>query len=281
MNRLLPPPLRYSPDFESIAKPDPSVKGSPLSLLKSFVWLVLAICLLGRFALAQPVIPDRPRSGYVLDRAGLLDITVISQINSISSGSLREAQAPIVVVTIPALSHYGGHSVESYAATLFNAWRIGDPRVNRGVLLLVAKDDRRARIEMGAGWSHSKDSECEQIMEGWIIPSFKRGDYAKGILDGVTALDSLVRTDKVPRPPLPPWVWPVGIGGGVFLVLMIIDLIQNRMKGWVGTFLRWMTDTGPYRGRGFWSSGSSGWSSGGGGGFSGGSSGGGGSSGSW
>jgi uncharacterized protein len=232
-------------------------------------------------------LPNKPVGGYVLDDAGMLSEETIRQINQISDGAKRTVSAPIVVVTIPSLASVGADSVEWYATTLFNAWAIGDRRTNRGVLVLVARDDRKARIEMGAGWGYARDEECQDIMDGWMVPNFKQGNYSEGILRGVMALDQLVRTGKAPRPPLPLWFWP-GIGGlGVLIFFLILDLAKNGMNGWGGKFLRGLgrliIEILSSAGRSGGSS-SGGFSSGGfsGGGFSGGGfSGGGGASGSW
>lgn len=243
--------------------------------------LILWICAAIVCAQQTVTILPKPTSGYVLDQAGMLTETAIGQINFMSEGAQREASAPIVVVTIPSLASVGASDVEFYATTLFNAWAIGDRRSNRGVLLLVARDDRKARIELGAGWGYTRDADCQRIMDGWIIPNFKAGDFSGGIIKGVQALDSMVRTGKVPTPPLPVWVWPAGGGLGVFIFFLIRDLIMHGFAGWGWAFLRGL---GRFAIQVLSSSGSSGSSrsSGGGGGFSGGgSSGGGGASGSW
>lgn len=251
-----------------------------------YIPFVAVFCLFG-LAHAQwnVKIPPKPPIGFVLDQASLLDLATIQRINGISDGAMRTAHAPIVVVTIPSLAGVGADNVEFYATTLFNAWAIGDRKVNRGVLLLVAQQDHKARIEMGAGWGYTKDRDCDQIMSNWIIPSFKRSEFSKGILDGVVALDALVRTGKAPSPPLPAWFWPTVFVATAIVLWIVIDLVRHGTTGPAANMLSAV-------GRGMShivlninvnsGSSSSGWSSGGGGGFSGGgSSGGGGSTGSW
>ena len=244
----------------------------------------LSICfvlLTVRIGLSQQnvTILARPGTGYVLDNAQLLGPGDIATINSIASTSQSRSQAPIVVVTVTSLASIGAHDADWYATTLFNAWAIGDRRTNRGILLFVARDDRRARIELGAGWGYSRDADCQTIMDSWIIPHFKNSDYAQGIVSGVQALDEMVRTGKVPRRPIPIWVWPGAGGLGTFLFFLIRELIKNGMNGWGGNFLRGL---GRFAVHVLSSSGNSSGSRSGGGGFSGGgSSGGGGASGSW
>ena len=70
---------------------------------------------------------------------------------------------------------------------------------NYGMLLLVSKGDRRARIELGAGWRHDKDVQAEQIMDEQIVPRFKQGDFSGGIEAGVESLDKLARDLKFRR----------------------------------------------------------------------------------
>ena len=74
--------------------------------------------------------------------------------------------------------------LERYATELFNAWGIGSERRNYGMLLLVSKGDRKARIELGADWGHRYDSDAKKVMDTLIIPMFKRGQFPGGILAG-------------------------------------------------------------------------------------------------
>ncbi len=202
--------------------------------------MLTGLCFAAMAGMAQQnvTILPMPSSGYVLDKAGMLSAEDIRVINGISDGAKQQAQAPIVVVTVPSLASIGAHDADWYATTLFNAWAIGDRRTNKGVLLFVARDDRKARIELGAGWGYTKDSDCQKIMDGWIIPEFKKGNFSGGIRNGVTALDSMVRLGKVPRPPIPAWAPFALLGGGSFLFMMIISFIRDRMEGWAGRMMR-------------------------------------------
>jgi uncharacterized protein len=153
--------------------------------------------------------PPGPRE-FVLDKANLLDPATKATIQQECGKLLTEHATPIVVVTIPSMAQYGGTNlqIESFARLLFNQWQIGIPRLNKenwntGILLLVSSGDRRARIELGAGWRHDSDPVCQQIMDQQIIPYFKRGDYADGIAAGVKALDAMARQKPLPTVPRP------------------------------------------------------------------------------
>ena len=170
----------------------------------------LACLVLGSADIANAELPARPaqHGAVVEDLANVLSAEARSRIVSIQSSLLEEGLPPVVVVTVDSL---GGQSVEAYARSLFDAWGIGSGGRNRGVLLLVAIGDRRARIELGAGWGSGEHHTSRVIMDSHIIPAFKRGEFDTGVLDGVRALDAMLRAEPLP-PPTPPWWsrWPAG-----------------------------------------------------------------------
>lgn len=232
--------------------------------------------------------PPGPRE-FILDRANLISEPDKQKIKQVANKLLTDKAAPIIVVTIESMSKYGGAGmrIETFARLLFDQWQIGPAKVgqtpwNYGILLLVSKGDRRARIELGAGWRRDKDSTAQQIMDDQIVPRFKEGDYSGGILAGVESLDKMARDLKLPTRPQSTASYVIE---GVLIALAIftvVSLIRRGSSGWawifwalifgvVGSILYQMATSR---------------SSGGGGGFSGGSfgggfSGGGGASGSW
>jgi len=169
------------------------------------------------------------------------------EIREIVEQTLNETAIPIVVVTISRLSHYNasGLTIEKYARQLFDEWGIGHKSVrvggkevprNLGVLLLISEGDRKARIELGADWGHDKDLACDHIMQDFIVASFKRGEFSKGILAGVEALSAMVREKELPSAPRPTWHYilvVVFIGLGIFTV---VSLIRRGSSGWAWLF---------------------------------------------
>ena len=179
-------------------------------------WLVFAAVLLACPAagVAQPPgEPDwkllpRPAEGRsVLDLARMIAPADAKKIQALSARLQANQAVPIVVMTIRSMAEYGakGMRIETFARRLFDCWGIGEARVmgmpwNKGILLLVAKVDRKARIELGAGWGHDKDAACRKIMDEQIIPSFKKGQFSAGILAGAGALEQMVRAPELPGP---------------------------------------------------------------------------------
>jgi uncharacterized protein len=227
---------------------------------------------------------------FILDQAGLLTDADKQKIKQIADKLLKDKAAPIIVVTIDSMAKHGGAGmrIETFARLLFDQWQVGPVKVgttpwNYGMLLLVSKGDRRARIELGAGWRHDKDVQAEQIMDQQIIPRFKADDFSGGIVAGVESLDKLARDLKLPSPPRSKGqdvVFAVVLGLGVFTV---VSLIRRGSGGWAWIF--WAAVLGIV-GAILYQMATSSSRGGGGGGFSGGSfgggfSGGGGASGSW
>lgn len=132
---------------------------------------------------------------FVRDEAGLLNAQDKTAIVADCEKLLNDKATPIIVVTIQDMKSHGGAGmrIETFARFLFDQWEVGQAELNgvswnTGILLLVSRNDRKARIELGGGWKHEYDQRCKEIMDQTIIPEFKRGDYSKGIREGVRQL---------------------------------------------------------------------------------------------
>ncbi|MFN7960895.1 MAG: TPM domain-containing protein [Thermoanaerobaculia bacterium] len=223
-------------------------------------------------------------SGRVVDEAGLLSSDARARIDA-RLAALEEAKgSQVAVLTIASLE---GEDLADYSHRVAETWKLGRAKTNDGVLLLVARDDRKMRLEVGYGLEGAiPDAIAHRILDEIVRPRFREGDFGGGIEAGIEAVDKLVRGEPLPEPKAPS-------GRGVFitapvlvlLVFLVIFLLTSsrRPPGRGGGGWRWSSGSG-WGGSG-WSVGSSGgsdWSSGGGG-FSGGggSFGGGGSSSGW
>ncbi|UCD58855.1 MAG: TPM domain-containing protein [Candidatus Hydrogenedentota bacterium] len=228
-----------------------------------------------------------PDAGYVTDIANLLTLEEEEYIELLLWQTESRSGVEIIVVTINSIGDYPGtpnSSIEVFAKGLFDRYGIGNMPENNGVLLLVAVRDRKARIELGAGYGHTRDADARKIMDKEILPSFRQQDYAAGITKGVEAI--MLEFAHI-RAGLN---WPLIIVAIAIPVVGVIaySLFRNGKRGWgwvcVGflivlilALLYILRQTLQHMPRGR----SSGWSSGGLGGFGGGFSGGGGATGSW
>ncbi len=125
-------------------------------------------------------------TGFVNDFAQVLTAeesqSLEMQLRAFEASTTNE----IAVVTISSLE---GDSVENYAVKLFEDWKIGKEGRDNGILLLVAKDDREVRIEVGYGLEGAvPDAISNQIIQKEILPKFRDNDYHGGILAGVENL---------------------------------------------------------------------------------------------
>ncbi len=270
-------------------------------------------------AAGQITVPRPGQREFIADRADLIAPADEEKIRTLCDSLLTDKATPIIVVTIESMAQYGGEAmrIETFAMLLFNEWGIGHAELkgqswNTGILLLVSKADRKARIELGAYWRHEQDVLAQQIMNEQLIPRFKRGDFSGGIVAGVESLDRMARGLTVPGPqrssgravrtsdvPTPWWQYGLVVVVVIGAVLAAISFARNGSNGWawiggaallggLGYLLYHLhenasRDNDDWGGGGF-TGGSFGGSFSGGGGFSGGSggfSGGGGATGSW
>lgn len=252
-------------------------------------WLIYFILLLQCFfaacAIAAPQIPPKPTAAagiYVQDYAQVLSAEDKRRLLSIGQELDNKTTAQLAVVTVKNLD---GQPIEDYALSILREWGIGSKEKNNGALIVVAVQDRRSRIEVGYGLEGLlTDGLTGRIQDQAMIPYFRKGNYAAGIVNGYAVTASLIAKDAgvqltsinseqiaVPAKTTnntdqeyPFWL-KLLIGAGIVLLLIIDNLF-------LGGVLTQMLFFMFLRGRG---------GGGGRGGFGGGSGGGGGSSRSW
>jgi len=250
-----------------------------LSWLAVVAWLCLALAAL---AANFPAL-----TGRIVDQANIIPPDVRSALEVKLADLEAKSGIQLVVATVASLE---GQEIEPYANELFRTWKLGEKTKNNGVLLLVAPNERRVRIEVGYGLEGTlTDALSKVIITNAIAPRFKTGDFGGGVSRGVDDIITVLTTDSSEwqqRPSLRldsqgtggPANWLV-IGGLIALVLLLVVSPGFRFF-FFNVLLSSMTRSGGMGGRG---GGFGGGGSSSGGGFSGGggSSGGGGASGRW
>ncbi len=123
---------------------------------------------------------------YVNDFAGVFNEAEAERLRG-TLQELREARGiEFTVVTLRTLSEHGHDgAIEPFATGLFNHWGIGNATRNDGLLMLVVRDDRAMRIEVGSGYGTSLNGTMQRVIDDTILPEFRDGDYVNGILSGV------------------------------------------------------------------------------------------------
>ena len=251
--------------------------------------LALVAVLFALPAFAAPKFP--PLTGRVVDGAQILSPDVERDLTDKLETLETTTGRQLVVATVPDLQ---GYPIEDYGYQLGRTWGIGEKDKDTGVILLVAPNERKVRIEVGYGLEPVlTDALSSVIIQSAILPKFRDGDMEGGIVAGTNALveqlslpadQAKARVEQASQPERHKAQGSPIVGFLIFLFIIFVfsSLFRGRRgRSGLGSALPWIIlsalSNGDRRGGGGWGGG------GGGGGFSGGggSFGGGGSSGSW
>ncbi len=146
---------------------------------------VLFGCLFNNTAFAKLEVPAAPPlERPIIDQTESLANEDIDRIAQLINAERQKKSFQIGVLMIPTLG--SDDSLEEYSLKVARQWGIGDKKKSNGVLLLIAKNDRKMRIEVGNGMEGSlTDARASQIIRNTIAPKFRSGDYAGGVEAGV------------------------------------------------------------------------------------------------
>ncbi len=226
-----------------------------------------------------------PLSGPVVDTAQLFEPAATMRMSQGLEQLRKAGGAQIAVLTVASLQ---GFAIEDFSIRVTDVWKLGDAKKDDGILILIARDERKVRIEVGQGWEGDlPDAYAKRIIDQLMVPAFRQGDYAGGAFAAIEEILRRIHTDKNYQEFFGPnqrriskrqVSGPASIFELFFIFIMLAVLMAFSA-------LRRIPSSGLGRGR-HWGGGS-GWSGGGGfrggGGFSGGGGGfsGGGASGGW
>jgi len=263
--------------------------------------LLLAALALGAAPLAaqQPV----PRlTGRVVDTTATLSSAERAGLEQKLAALEQRKGSQIAVLIVGSTQP---EALEQYSLRVAEAWQIGRGKTDDGIVVVVAKDDRRARIEVGYGLEGAvPDALAKRIVAERIAPRFAAGDYAGGLNDGVDALSALIDRESLPPPSAPPPTERNGGGDGasgllpfvLFFAFVVAPLLRRIFGSLFGAlaigvgagFIAWLFTSvmflalavggvafvlalaGVVGGPGRWTSGGGYWGGGGFGGFGGG-----------
>ena len=253
-------------------------------ILITFTLASALLAAAGGVSAQEEKFPDH--TGYVNDFAGILSAKTTAVISSIARQLEAKTTAQIALVTMPTVKPL---TIEQYAVKLFEKWGIGQRDKDNGILILMAVNDKKVRIETGYGLEGAlPDAICSQIIYQIIIPEFKKGDFDTGLLHGTITVAELVAKEYNTELSLdetmsgfthPPALLSRRAQLLKVLVYLVLFILMFGLRS--GLLFFWILGpTGRRRG-GHWYGSGFGGSGGGFGGFGGGFSGGGGASGGW
>jgi uncharacterized protein len=129
--------------------------------------------------------------GRVNDQADMLSGTTEQHLDRLLAQLEKDETTQLAVLTVPSLQ---GRTIEEYALKTVEKWKLGQKGLDNGALLLIAKNDRKIRIEVGYGLEGVlTDLVAGRIIRDIITPRFKAGNFDQGVMDGVTAMVAAVK----------------------------------------------------------------------------------------
>lgn len=180
---------------------------------------VLALCW-GVVAGAQVQVP--PLLGRVTDQTGTLSNEQTSALEETLRSFEARKGSQVAVLIVPST---GPETIEQYALRVAEQWKPGRKNVDDGAILVVAKDDRALRIEVGYGLEGAlTDAACKRIISQVIVPRFQQGDFNGGIAAGVDRILRVIDGEPLPEPGARRTSGRRGFGS-VLPVMMILALV--------------------------------------------------------
>jgi len=143
-------------------------------------------------AAATAAAQDLPKPvGYVNDFANVISAADEQQMTAIMTAVAKQTPAEMAVVTVPDMNGYG--SIEQYGIALADAWGVGSASEDAGVILILALQERQVRIEVGYGLEGAlPDGKTGGILDDYVLPDLRNGDYGAGLLKGVQAIAGVI-----------------------------------------------------------------------------------------
>ena len=160
--------------------------------------LVLWLLCLPFAALAQQQAAVPAFDSPVVDTTGTLDAAAKQQLEQQALALQQRKGSQLQVLVIPSTAP---ETIEQYAVRAFESFKLGRKGVDDGLLLIIAKDDRKVRIEVGYGLEGAiPDITAGRVIQEYMVPKFRQGDYAGGIIDATAQLVKLVDGEPLPEP---------------------------------------------------------------------------------
>jgi len=173
----------------------------------------------------------------VVDTTGTLDMAAVQRLDAQARALQQRKGSQLQVLIVPSTQP---DSIEQYAVRVFEQWKLGRKGVDDGVLLLVAKDDRAVRIETGYGLEGAiPDAVANRVIQEYLVPKFRTGDFGGGIEDATAVLVKLVDGEPLPAPVSRNTAADGGQGGGLWLpALFIAFVVAQVARGIFGRLAR-------------------------------------------
>ncbi len=201
-------------------------------------------------AFAAVAVP--PLVGRVVDQTGTLSSGDVASLNQTIRNFEARKGSQIAILIVPTTD---GEAIEQFSLRVAEAWKIGRKKIDDGAVLVIAKNDRHLRIEVGYGLEGAlTDVTTKRIIDEEITPKFKAGDFAGGVSAGLNRVIRVIDGEKLPAPEPPHWqptglfdvsdifnpflLIPVFLLGGVMRSLLG-RLVGSTVSGGIVTLVAW------------------------------------------
>ena len=219
--------------------------------------LVAAVALLAAWpALAQEVLPVPPLSGRVIDQTGTLTPPQLQAMSDKLAAVEARRGSQIVVLMVRSTQP---EDIAAYGQRVADQWKIGRLAVGDGILVVVAKDDRRVRIEVAKALEGAvPDLAAKQIIGEVITPAFRKGDFAGGLNAAIDRLDARIGREGLPEPnaaptgPLPPSGQGFNLQDLAIFLFVAVPVIGAVLTGIFGRKLGSLATAAAAGGMGWW-----------------------------
>ena len=208
--------------------------------MRTLLYLATLLSFLAAPLSAQDKWPEH-KDLYVNDEAGILSDEVEATLRARLAELKQDTGIEMTVLTLKTQRTYAPkQTLEEFATGLFNHWGIGDKTRNDGILVLVIRQDRAMRLELGAGYARDWQGQAEAVIDRSFLPAFKTYDYEGGITTGVTDVIATIAQPFHEGKPSPTskgdasGLWLVGaVFGGIVAIIgsfFAIGAIRNRFR---------------------------------------------------
>jgi len=190
------------------------------------------LLLFGSGALAEVAVP--PLRAPVTDLTGTLTPDQIATLDQQLRAFEAKEGSQIAILIVPTTQP---ESIEQYGIRVADAWKLGRSGVNDGAVLLIAKDDRAVRIEVGRGLEGAlPDVLMNRIIDQVIVPRFRDNDFFGGVRGAVERMIALAEGEPLPEPEPAQRSAPDGLGNALPLLLLLVFVGSGILRGMLGRF---------------------------------------------
>lgn len=218
--------------------------------------LLAALATLGAAAFAQAVLPVPPLSGRVIDQTGTLTAAQVQAMSDKLAALETKRGTQLVVLVV---SSTQPEDIAAYGQRVADQWKIGRLAVGDGLLIVVAKEDRRVRIEVAKALEGAvPDLAAKQIIGDVISPAFRKGDFAGGLNAAIDRLDARIANEGLPEPnaaprgPLPPSGQGFQLQDIALFLFVAVPIVGAVLTGILGRKLGSLATAAAAGGMGWW-----------------------------